>query len=218
MVVGVVELACANTNAVVATCVVFVFCAAVGAAKLPAVLMLPPLMLPETVNAPSVPTLVIFVCAAVVRVPTMLVPLRLPDVMFPVTANEVNVPTLVMLGCAAVVSVPAILVPLRLPDVMFPVTASDPSVPTVVTCVWLALTEKVVPVNVKPVPALYVPAPENCTQVTALVPTVVTASGITQPVLSYNVPAETNVKSPPAISTGVSKSSARVNTVALVLT
>ena len=34
--------------------------------------------------------------------------------------------------------------------------------------------------------------------------------------MSYNVPAVTNVKSPPAISTGVSKSAERVNTVLLV--
>ena len=74
------------------------------------------------------------------------------------------------------------------------------------------------PFNANPVPAVYVPAPENCTQTTGLVPTVVTGSGITQPVLSYRVPAVTNVKSPPAISVGVLKSSARVNTVLLVRT
>ena len=62
------------------------------------------------------------------------------------------------------------------------------------------------------------PAPENCTQITGLVPTVVTGSVITQPVLSYTVPAVTNVKSPPSISAGVLKSAARVNTVALVRT
>ena len=72
------------------------------------------------------------------------------------------------------------------------------------------------PIRVKPVPAVYVPAPENCTQSTGLVPTVVTTSTITQPVLSYSVPAVTKVKSPPAISAGVSKSAERVSTVVLV--
>ncbi len=47
--VGVVELACPITKAVVATCVVLVFWAAVGAAKLPAVDILPPVMLPVVV-------------------------------------------------------------------------------------------------------------------------------------------------------------------------
>ena len=74
------------------------------------------------------------------------------------------------------------------------------------------------PVNVSPVPARYVPAPENCTQSIGSVPTTVTSSICTQPVELYNVPAVTNVKSPPAISAAVLKSSARVNTVVLVRT
>ena len=53
---------------------------------------------------------------------------------------------------------PAVLI---LPTVALPDTLHDVSVPTLVTCVCEALTLNVVPVNVKPVPALYVPAPLN---------------------------------------------------------
>ena len=74
------------------------------------------------------------------------------------------------------------------------------------------------PVNVNPVPALYSPAPLNCSNSIGSVPTVVTSSICTQPVLLYSVPSVTNKKSPPAISAPVSKSVARVNTVLLVRT
>ena len=54
------------------------------ALTLPAVLILPPLTLPVTARAVSVPTDVIFVCAAVVNVPAILVPDKLPPAMLPV--------------------------------------------------------------------------------------------------------------------------------------
>ena len=73
-----------------------------------------------------------------------------------------------------------------------------------------------VPVSVKPVPAVYSPEPLNCSQTIGSVPTVVTSSICTQPVELYCVPAVTKVKSPPAISTAVSKSIARVSVVPFV--
>ena len=74
------------------------------------------------------------------------------------------------------------------------------------------------PLNVSPLPAVYVPAPENCTNVIGSVPTVDTGSVLTKPESFKVVPVDTNVKSPPAISVGVLKSSALVRTVADVLT
>ena len=113
--------------------------------------MLPPEMLPVTAKLVSVPTEVILPCAAVDNVPEIPVTLILPAVMLPVTETVVPV-------CVVALTLAP---PKMLPPEMLPVTAKLVSVPTEVTCVWLALTLNVVPVNVNPVPALYVPAPEN---------------------------------------------------------
>ena len=66
-----------------------------------------------------------------------------------------------------------------------------------------------VPVNVRPAPAVYVPAPENCVKLIASVPIVAGEFVCTQPVFPYEVPADTNIKSPEDISVAVSKSAAR---------
>jgi len=70
-----------------------------------------------------------------------------------------------------------------------------------------------VPVNVKPVPAVYVPAPENCTHTIAVVPTTTFSVVCTQPVSAYVLPCWIKVKSPPDNSTLVSASVALVSTV-----
>jgi hypothetical protein len=51
-----------------------------------------------------------------------------------------------------------------------------------------AVRLKTVPVRVRPLPAEYVPVPENCDQEIGLVPTVVTGKVCTQPVFPYCVP------------------------------
>ena len=82
----------------------------------------------------------------------------------------------------------------------------------------MSVIENSAPVSVSPVPAVNVPAPENCTKLTGSVPTVDTGSVLTKPESFRVVPVDINVKSPPAISVGVSKSSALVRTVDDVLT
>ena len=101
--------------AVVAVTFANVVTDSVAIEPVPAVVILPPVTLPVTDNAVSVPTDVTLGCAAVVSVPVKLValtsvaPVKLPAVTLPVTANAVRVPTDVMLGCAAVVTVPAVV-------------------------------------------------------------------------------------------------------------
>ena len=92
-------------------------------------------------------------------------------VIVPLTPSEVNVPTEVMFGCALVVTVPAVVaapvnapvnvVADTLPNEPLPDTLSDVNVPTLVIVGCATLILNTLPVNVKPVPALYVPAPEN---------------------------------------------------------
>ena len=96
------------TKAVVATCVLLVPLAAVGAVTVP-----DKVEVPLTDRLVKVPTEVILGCAAVLMVParllpTMVVPLRLPPVILPDTANDVRMPNDVTLGCAAVANVPVI--------------------------------------------------------------------------------------------------------------
>jgi hypothetical protein len=62
---------------------------------------------------------------------------------------------------------------------------------------------KVFPVNVRPLPAWYVPAPENCVNWIGSVPRVVTVFVCTHPVLSFTVPPDTKTKSPGSISEAV---------------
>ena len=97
-----------------------------------------------------------------------------------------------------------------------PLTPNDVSVPTLVICVCEALTLNVVPVNVKPVPAVYVPAPENCVNTIFEVPIVGLSVVCTQPVSACVLPDVTKKKSPPAASALVSKSVDLVKTVVLV--
>ena len=77
------------------------------------------------------------------------------------------------------------------------------------------LTENCCPVKVKPAPAVYVPAPENCVNTMLLVPITTLSVVCTQPVSPFCVPDIINKKSPPATSAVVSKSVARTITVAL---
>ena len=60
---------------------------------------------------------------------------------------------------------------------MLPLTFNDVSVPTAVICDCVLLTLKVVPVNVNPVPALYVPAPLNCANIIGSVPIMIVSPG-----------------------------------------
>ena len=70
---------------------------------------------------------------------------------------------------------------------------------------------KTLPVNVNPVPALYVPAELNCAQMICVVPTVIGALVVqTHPVSAKVDPASTKVNAP-GISVPVSKSVERVN-------
>lgn len=135
-----------DTKAVVATCVLLVPLAAVGAVTTPdstevpltesddsvprlvilgcAAVVSVPEIPPDTVRAVSVPTEVMLGCAAVV-----IDPLRLVAATFPATVKAVRVPRLVMLGCAAVDNTP----------LMPPETVSDESVPTEVMLGWAAV-------------------------------------------------------------------------------
>ena len=153
---------------------------------------------------------------------------KLPVLALPVTFNDPRVPTVVKLEVtivapnvvpvklAAFAAITVLDAAVNCPCPLTVNVATRSPLPYVAAVTAVLVILNCVPVNVNPVPAVYAPAPENCTQLTGLVPTVVTGSVITQPVLSYNVPAVTNVKSPPAISAEVSKSVERVNTVLLV--
>ena len=75
--------------------------------------------------------------------------------------------------------------------------------PLLATCTLSALTvmpapaptSSVLPVLVRPAPEVIWPAPENCAQVTAVVPSVPPWSAVqTQPVSALAVPCSTNVK------------------------
>jgi len=66
------------------------------------------------------------------------------------------------------------------------------------------------PVSVNPLPARYVPAPENCVKTIASVPIVAGLLVCTHPVLAFAVPEYTNTKSPESTSDAVSKSAERV--------
>ena len=97
---------------------------------------------------------------------------------------------------------------------------------TVAVNVWLALPYdaadtpvlamlNVVPIRDKPVPALYVPAPENCVQGMAVTPIVpVDAAVVTHPVFSKVVPDSINVNAP-GTSDQVFMSAVRVQPLAL---
>ena len=73
-----------------------------------------------------------------------------------------------------------------------------------------APTANVVPANVKPPPAVYVPAPENCENTSAVVHNVIASSVVsTQPVFPFVVPSDTNVNIPAVTSALRFASSAR---------
>ena len=73
-----------------------------------------------------------------------------------------------------------------------------------------APTANVVPVSVRPAPPAYVPAPENCVNVSAVVPSVIASSVVrTQPVFPLAVPSDTKVNRPAVTSALRFASSAR---------
>jgi hypothetical protein len=171
-----------DTKAVVATWVLLVPFAGVGAVTVPdkAVVPLidkfPPETLPDTDNAESVPKDVMLGCAAVARVP----------VIAPLTASEDSVPTDVILGCAAVARVPVIApltdnedsVPIdvilgcaavaKVP-VIAPLTASEDSVPTdvILGCAAVARVPDIGPDAVTDVAVML---PDADTEVTTVGP------------------------------------------------
>ena len=86
--------------------------------------------------------------------------------MLPVAVINPAVPKLPTLALPDTLEVVPLKLPTNvaaamLPTLALPETDSDVNVPTAVTCVCEALTLNVVPVRVNPVPAAYVPAPEN---------------------------------------------------------
>ena len=92
-------------------------------------------------------------------------------------------------------------------------TVSPPPYVLGVTAVLEILNS--VPFNVKPVPAVYEPAPENCTNTIGVVPIVTGAFVVqTQPVSANVVPCSTKVNAPGISPLGepLSKSVVRVNT------
>ena len=145
----------------------------------------------------------------------MVLILPLPVFNVPATLTPIPVTVIVVLPAAAIVTFPFAVamftlllpfarLPIKLPLVVLPVILKLVSVPTLVIVGCATLTLNTLPVNVSPVPAVYVPAPENCVKSIGSVPIVVTLDVCTQPVLSYCVPAVTNVKSPDSISGTVS--------------
>ena len=92
----------------------------------------------------------------------------------------------------------------------------EPSSSKPAPAISLTLTLKTVPSRSRPSPAVYAPAPENCKKSIGSEtpkPNAVVVLVSTQPVFAYAVPDCTKTKSPPATSSGVLKSDARVNSV-----
>ena len=95
--------------------------------------------------------------------------------------------------------------------VRFPPTVNADNVPTEVICVCAASTLKVVPLFVKPVPAVIVADDENCVNDNAVVPTVIEpVVANTKPAFAFVVPSSTNVNAPDVTSVSSSKSVALV--------
>jgi hypothetical protein len=142
-----------------------------------------------------------------------------PKVASPVTPrvdeNVADVPVITPIVEAPNVDDPDVLVnppdPITV-DVKFevPDTEREPSVPTAVICVCEALTLKVFPVFVIPVPAIILPAPENCVNTNASVPTISALVSLvhTQPESLFTVPFSMKINAPAADEV-VEKSDAR---------
>ena len=188
-------------------------------ANTPVVLTLPTLALPVALTSPPVIRLapVILPVAVISPVPKLAV-LAFP-VALKVVANTPVAPRLPTLALPVVVMPLLIVVADVTNDVAptFPILALPemlkfPNTPIAVTCVWLAFTLNVVPVNVNPVPAVYVPAPLNCVNVISVEPIVAPALFVhTQPVSALVNPCSMKVYAE-TISLGASKSVERVNT------